>query len=236
MEQKEKLKYGALFLLGAVVILIILYYAFKVDGDTLKIIAGLMALMIPNLLSFVSSNKTNKKIDDLTRGFELLSTDSKLMQTAMDDINESFKHRKEMANLCQKIENETSNTFERFSSINMVLKEYIVNVNDVVTSIIEKQYGYDFDLFDAKYFRTKLLNKINQISEHINYIMIDKTLYEKINDKTVFNIKEYIRELKYIKDLENGKRRQEFKDLTLRLTKQITNHSIDIYNSSKTKA
>lgn len=236
MDAKTKWKYGIITILIAVIIMVFLNFGLKLEADKLEIIGGGLVVMIPSVLGFMNSNKTNTKIDSLAKNVSKLSDDQNLMKVAIKDIDESFKHRKEITNLCQKIENETSEIFESYSEINVMLKDYIIGVNDSISEIIDKQYSYDFDLFDAKYFKTKILNKVMQITEHVNYVMLDKEIFEKVSDKVIVNIKTYITELKYIKDLENGKRRKEFKELTLSLTKRITNHSIDIYKNFKQTA
>ena len=236
MGKKELLKAGGGMMIIAVIILTVLYYAFKVDSETLKIISGFLSVVIISLLGLIKTDKTDKKIDKLTESLGILSLDQKTMQKGIDEVNEMFKHKKEIASLNQQIEKETSGIFDRIADLNIMLRDYIVSVNDVITDIITKQYGYDFDQFDAKYFKTKLLNKINHLNTDINYVMINKNCFTQINDKVNQNITHYINELKYIKDLENGKRRNEFKELTLRLAKQITNHSIDIYKNFKQTA
>ena len=223
-------------ILGAVIILTVLYYGFKADTKTLKIISGFMSLVIISLLGLIKTDNTDKKIDAISSKVDSFVLDQQEMKNGIREIEESFKHKKDIVNLCQQIESETSEIFDGYSEVNIMLRDYIVGVNDVISEIIERQYSYDFDMFDVKYFKTKILNKVNALTEHINYVMLDKTIFERINDKVITNIKTYITELKYIKDLENGKRRKEFKDLTLRLTKQITNHSIDIYNNQKSIA
>jgi ATP-dependent Lon protease len=236
MGKKELLKTGGLFMIGAVIILTVLYYGLKVEPDTLKIISGFMSVVIIGLLGLIKTDRTDKKIERLASNIETLTLDNKTIHAAIKDIDEYFKHEKDITNLCQKIENETADIFENYSEVNVMLKDYIIQVNDIVTSIIEKQYSYDFDLFDAKYFKDKLLNKIKQLTEHINFVMLNKEVFEQISDRVIQNIRKYINELKYIKNLENGERRKEFKELTLKLTKQIANHSIDIYKNYKTIA
>lgn len=233
MGKKELLKTGGFFLIGAVIILTLLYYVFKADVETLKIVSGFMSVVIISLLGLIKTDKTDKRIEKLAWNIESLTLNHSEMRAAIHDIDESFKHQKEITNLCQQIENETADIFENYSEINVMLKDYIIQVNDIITSIIEKQYGYDFDMFDAKYFKTKILNRVKSLTEHINFVMIDKQIFEQISDKVIININNYITDLKHIKDLENGIRRKVFKELTLKLTKQITNHSIDIYKNSK---
>ncbi len=148
------------------------------------------------------------------------------------EIREIMAHGEEITGLCQSIENETSKIFDRSADINVMLKNYIIEVNDGISEIIQKQYSYDFDHFDTKYFRSKLLNKIDHLYESVDFKMLDKNIFEQIHDKITRNIKSYVNEFKYTKDMVNGKRRQAFKKLTLDLTKQITNHSIDIYKQA----
>jgi hypothetical protein len=178
-------------------------------------------------------NNIEKEVYHVKSEIKTLSGNQKLMKVAINDIDESFKHKREIVNLCQQIENETSDIFEGYSEINAMLRDYIVGVNFVITDIIERQYSYDFNLFDAKYFKSKLINRVNSLTKEINFAMLDKRCFEKISDKVLTNIRTYITDLKYIKDLENGTRRKRFKELTLNLTKKITDHSIDIYKNHK---
>lgn len=236
MGKKELVKTGGLLMLAAVIILTVLYYAFKVDTETLKIISGFMSVVVISLLGLIKTDKTDKKIDKLADSVGVIKLDNQTMKKGLKDISELFFHKKDITNLSQQIERETSEKFDSIANINVILRDYIVSVNDVITDIISKQYTYDFDLFDPKYFKTKIINRIKHLSNDIAYVGFDKNCFEKVNDKVMTNISTYINELKYIKDLDNGKRRKEFKELTLRLTKQITNHSIYIYENFKKTA
>jgi hypothetical protein len=158
------------------------------------------------------------------------------VRTELKDVGEVIHHKKDMTKLSQQIENETSDIFDSLADINVMLRDYIIDVNDVITDTITKQYQYDFDQFDAKYFKTKIINKITRLNADIDYVMINEHCFEQISDKVLDNVRKYITELKYIKDLENGKRRSEFKELTLSLTKKITYHSIDIFKNFKQTA
>jgi hypothetical protein len=165
-----------------------------------------------------------------------LSLDQKTMQIALKDIDEGMKHKQDIIKLCQQIENETYEKFDNIADINYILRDYIVTVNGKITDIIEHQYSYDFELFNVKFFKSRIISEIKRLNNDIDYTAISEHCFEKISDKVIHNIREYIRDLNYIKELENGKRRKRFKELTLDLTNQIASHSIDIYKDFKQMA
>jgi hypothetical protein len=229
MEKRQKIKNFLIVFVIAILIILIFNYVLRVDIEVLGIVGAVLVAMMPSVLSFLTSNKTNEIIKRLV-------DDMGKVRTELKDVGEVIHHKKDMTKLSQQIENETSDIFDSLADINVMLRDYIIDVNDVITDTITKQYQYDFDQFDAKYFKTKIINKITRLNADIDYVMINEHCFEQISDKVLDNVRKYITELKYIKDLENGKRRSEFKELTLSLTKKITYHSIDIFKNFKQTA
>jgi hypothetical protein len=145
-------------------------------------------------------------------------------------------HKKDIAKLSQRIEDEMFDIFDSIPDLNVMLRDYIVSINDTITDAMLKQYQYDFGKFDEKKFKSKILTRVNHLQKDIDFVTVSENCFEKISDKVIHNIRNYIRDLKDIKHLENGKQRLEFQDLTLKLTNQITLHSIDIYRNYKQTA
>lgn len=233
MGKKEKFKILAIVIvLTAIIVFVINYSVVLEPKELVALLVGGM-VFIPSITGTMISNKTNNKIGDIEIKVNNIASDHLIMKKGLDEVNENFRHKKQIMSLCQQIEIETSRIFDRYSDVNTMLRDYIISVNDVISNVIEKQYSYDFDLFDAKTFKRLIMAKVHKEKEHVNYTMINKIIFENISDKVDTNISKYISELRQIKGMENGTRRKEFKALTLDLTKKITNHSIDIYNKKE---
>jgi hypothetical protein len=219
MGKREEVRNIIIVLIIAICLVLLLNYGLRIDSTTMGIIGALMIAMIPSVLSYLKSNKINKVIKEFI-------IDQK-------EINEFIRHRKEIDNICQLIERQTNKIFGMYSEVNPILSDYVIQINESISDLIDKKYRYNLDLFDSEYFKNQLLIKINLVSKDINYVMINKETFKNINQKVITNIDLYIEKLENISDLENGKRRKKFRDETLNLAGQIANHSIDIYNKKQ---
>jgi len=221
MGKREEIRNIVIVLIIAIIIVVFFNYIMRVDSTTMGIIGAILVAMVPSILSYFKSNKINKIIKEFV-------VDQK-------EINEFIRHRKEIDTICQQIERDTSKIFGKYSEISVILSDYIIQINESISDIIKKKYGYDLDLFDPEYFKNQLTIKINKVTKDINYVMLNKDIFKNITEKVIFNIGIYIEKIENMADIENGKRRAKFKKETLSLTQKIADHSIDIYRKHKNK-
>lgn len=169
----------------------------------------------------------NNKVDNI----ELQVTELDLKQAKADKnlffVTEAFKHIKEIDNLCLKINNSASETLNGKHDLNPNFKNLVIQINDDVGTVIKKQYERGFDNFNARTFKTIILNHIKlSVSNSLVDNELKEVLYTPIFDRT----RDYIEKIKLIANTENGIRRKKFIQNTLLYTNTLTNLSIDIYN------
>lgn len=219
MGKREEIKSIIIVLIIAIGMVAFFNYGLRLNDTSMSIIGAVIVAMIPSTLSYFKSSKLNKVIKEFL-------IDQK-------EINEFIRHRKEIDAVCQQIERDTCKIFGKYSEINAVLSDYIIQINESISDIIDKKYRYDFNLFDSEYFKNQLTIKINKVEKDVNYVMLNKQIFTEISDKVKSNINIYIDKIENIADMENGKRRSKFKKETLSLTQKIADHSIDIYKTLK---
>lgn len=244
MDKKKKYRLGIIFLIISILIVIAANFGFRMSEDNLTQLIVAVIITSGTFYGVIISNKTNKQLDGVRTDITKIDTKVQLidqtirnidekqivMEMGMFDISETIKHKDEINLLVKNIENKTADILENHYGICSYLKDLIILINENISLVIQNQYEYGFNEFNTNYFKRKLMNRINDITEHLDTHEIDKKTFDRIFEGVNNNIELYINEVELIKNLENGTRRKHFKEYTFKLTKKITNQTINIYS------
>lgn len=254
MPKKQKIIISVIFLGVIISIMIIVNFWVHLGTENLTQIFVALIMTSSAVLSIIFSSKTSKQIElikvnvnDLS--YEVKKFDEKFFdldemvsgidkkQMALDigfaEISEIIKHKDKIVEISKKIEYQTIDIIDSHYKVNSYLSNFIIQLNEGIALIIRNQFEYGFNDFKTNHFHKKITNHLNLLSEHANFSLINKDVFDEILQSISSNITIYIKEIDYIKNLVNGDRRSKFLNLTLRLTKNISNHSIEVYNKKK---
>jgi predicted transcriptional regulator len=244
MDKAKKYRLAGVFLIVSILIVIAANFGFRISEDNLTQLIIAVIITSGTFYGVIISNKTNKQLDNIKTDVNKIDSKVQLidqtirnidekqirMEVGMFDISETIKHKEEINELVRAIENKTADILENHYDICSYLKDVIILINDNISLVIKNQYEYGFSEFNTGYFKRKLTNKISEITEHLDTNQIEEEILKRIFESVNKNIELYINEVELIKNLENGTRRKHFKEYTFKLTKRITNQTINIYS------
>jgi len=179
------------------------------------------------------------KISGFNARFMSLEDQNKFHENALEDIRIGIaekeeadfyvymhvKHKNDIMELCKNIKNQTYNALEDQSELDLEIRKFIIELIKDFSNIVIVQYETGFDKFEGKYYKTEILNAIDLNLESNNlHKQVKEVLHKEFKNVT----NNYINSVNLIlANQDNGERRNNFMDRTLRFAENLTNKTLN---------
>jgi hypothetical protein len=183
----------------------------------------------------------DKKISGLNARYLSLEDQNIVYENALKDIKSGLaekeeaeyyvymhvKHKNEITDLCKDIKSETFTTLEDQSELDIQIRKFVIEINTSISNIIIVQYESGFDKFEPKYYKTEILNSIDL---SLNNSLFEDNFKIRLHKELKKSTENYIDSVSFIlANDNNGIRRENFIDKTLKYTQNLTNKTINTY-------